>query len=300
MKSVKEFVRRAWGYILRFFGIMGEDQITVYAAQSAFFLIVSSVPFAILLIGIARYVIDVDWLLGLISRHVGGEAGSILSSIVAEVVEKTGASLFSVIWSASRGVYSVTRGISVAYGVRLRENFIFDILRSLIYTLVFIMMIILSLVALVFAETIFRAARPYLPLPALVPMLFKKLAPVILTVLLTLFFALIYNTVSRKGRSFSHSQYKGLSGTLPRGFAAQLPGAVFASLGWVLFSYFFALYLRYFPGVSYLYGSLATLMILMLWVYSCMLILMIGAEINKVVFRKWGSRKRRKKQTGEG
>ncbi|MBS5724524.1 MAG: YihY/virulence factor BrkB family protein, partial [Clostridiales bacterium] len=70
-------------------------------------------------------------------------------------------------------------------------------------------------------------------------------------------------------------------------------GAIFAALGWVLFSYFYSLYIQYFPSASYLYGSLAAIVFLMLWLYICMMILIYGAEINKYIFRKWSARKQR-------
>jgi len=292
MKKKPGIFRRMGTAISRFFQILGEDQITVYAAQAAFFIIVSAIPFIILLIGLGRYLIDIPWLLNLISKHIGGTVGNALTIVVKEVVEKTGAPLMSitvitVMWSASQGVYSVTRGVAVAYGVHLRENFILDIIRSFLYTLVFILIIITTLVALVFARTIIAAAGEFYPLVTLIWRMVYNFAPVILTLFMTLFFAVVFNTVSRTGRSFSRAEYKHLSGKLPRGLLAQLPGATFAALGWVLFSYFFSLYVRFFPGFSYIYGSLTTIMLLMLWIYFCMFIFLLGAEINKMVFNKW-------------
>ncbi len=299
MKKLGGFLKKLILTISNFFQKLGDDQITVYAAQSAFFIIVSAVPFSILLIGIARYIIDIDWLLSVISTHVEGIIGNVLTSLVSEVVSNTGASLVSItlvaiMWSASRGVFSVTRGIAGAYGVHLRENFLFDILRAFIHTLVFISMIIFTLVALVFADTIVDLARIRFPTISFIFNVINRCAPVILQILLTLFFSFIFETVSRKGRSFSKAEYKHLSGKVPRGYLAQLPGAGFAALGWILFSYGFALYLKYFPEASYIYGSLATLMLLMLWIYSCMFILMLGAEVNMLVFNKWNIGKRHK------
>lgn len=299
MKKIGRFFKNIFLGICRFFELIGEHQITVYAAQAAFFMILSAVPLIILIIGIARYVVNMDWLLNIIDYKIEGELGDILASIVKEVINKTGASLVSftaiaALWSASRGIFAVTRGISGAYGVHIKENFILDIIRSFIYTFVFIFLIVIMLLLLVFAESIIRVARAQLPLLAVVLNVITDSAPAILAVVLTLFFSFIFNTVSRKGRSFSRVGYKELSGKLPRGFFAQLPGAAFAALGWVLFSYFFSLYVRYFPGVSYLYGSLTTLMILMLWIYFCMFILMLGAELNMAVFTRWNIGKRRK------
>ncbi|MBQ8915257.1 MAG: YihY/virulence factor BrkB family protein [Clostridia bacterium] len=300
MKKIGKLFKKLFYRIALFFELIAQHQITVYAAQAAYFIIVAIVPIAILTIGVARYIIDIDWLLNVIDSRLEGPVGDFLINIVKEVVENTGISLVSInvlatLWSASRGVFAVTRGICGAYGVVIRENFLLDILRSFIHTLAFIVIIVLTLIAMVFADTIAHAASSHLPLVALIIRIIEKGAPLILTVLLTLFFSVLYNTVSRKGRSFSRAEYKGLSGKLPRGFLAQIPGAAFSALGWVLFSYFFSLYMKYFPDASYLYGSLTTIMLFMLWIYFCMFILMLGAEMNMAVFMRWDIGGRRKR-----
>ena len=62
----------------------------------------------------------------------------------------------------------------------------------------------------------------------------------------------------------------------------QLPGALFSSLGWMGFSLAFSLYFSYAGGsnYSYMYGSLAAIVLLLLWLYFCICILFLGAEIN--------------------
>ena len=52
----------------------------------------------------------------------------------------------------------------------------------------------------------------------------------------------------------------------------------------MLYSYFYSLYIVYFPNASYIYGSLAAVILFMLWVYFCMIIFLVGAEINKIGF----------------
>ena len=59
------------------------------------------------------------------------------------------------------------------------------------------------------------------------------------------------------------------------------PGAVFTSVAWAVFSYVFSIYLEYASNMSVLYGSLTTLVVVMLWLYFCMYLLFIGAEINQ-------------------
>ncbi len=280
--------------IMEIFG----DQVNVYAAQASFFIIISVIPFIILLLSLAKYVIDVDWVVGWIESQISGDIGNLLQSVLAEVTEKAGISLVSItaistLWSSSRGVNAVIRGIWSAYGIRINENFLFDILRSLFYTLSFILTLLGSLVALVFADSIRDFCEGRYPIATIIFDIIIQCSAIVFIIVLTLFFALIYNTASKKGKRLSKDAYMGLSDKLPRGYLAQMPGAIFAALGWVLFSYFYSLYIRYFPSASYLYGSLAAIVFLMLWLYICMMILIYGAEINKYVFRKWSGRKQK-------
>ena len=64
----------------------------------------------------------------------------------------------------------------------------------------------------------------------------------------------------------------------------QLPGAVCATAGWMGFSLAFSLYFSRIVGknYSYMYGSLAAIVLLLLWLYACMCILFFGAEINYI------------------
>ncbi len=53
-----------------------------------------------------------------------------------------------------------------------------------------------------------------------------------------------------------------------------------SSVAWSLFSLAFSIYIDLTPGTVNMYGSLTTLVLIMLWLYFCMWILLIGAEIN--------------------
>ena len=66
----------------------------------------------------------------------------------------------------------------------------------------------------------------------------------------------------------------------------QIPGAVFASVGWIAVSYFFSIYVDIFKNFSVIYGSLATIILIMMWLYAIIYIILLGAEIN-VLFSKF-------------
>jgi membrane protein len=62
-----------------------------------------------------------------------------------------------------------------------------------------------------------------------------------------------------------------------------LPGTLFAVTAFIVASYVFALYIRYAPSYSAIYGSLGAFIILMLWLYLMALIIYLGSEINSEV-----------------
>lgn len=55
---------------------------------------------------------------------------------------------------------------------------------------------------------------------------------------------------------------------------------LFATIGWVLFSVIYAYYIANFSNYTVIYGALGAFTLFMLWIYFCILILLIGAEIN--------------------
>lgn len=268
--------------------IIFNDNITLYSAQACYYIMISTIPFIILLLSLAKYVVDVESVVAFIQARIAGQLGDILQNLLNEVVGKAGISLVSLtavsaIWASSRGVHSVLRGVTEVYGIRFRENFLFDIGRSLIYTFCFILIIIGSLVALVFGRSIAIALKDTVPLVYIVFDVVDTYSSIALYIVFTLFFALIYNTSSRKGARVSKNEYRVISEDVPRGFLAQIPGAMFSAAGWLLFSYLFSLYIAYFPNISYIYGSIAAVVVLMLWLYACMIILLLGAEVNKFI-----------------
>ena len=268
--------------------IIVNDNITLYSAQACYYIMISTIPFIILLLSLAKYIIDVDTAIAFIQSRIDGQLGNIIVNLMNEVVGKAGISLVSLtavsaVWASSRGVNSVMRGVTEVYGVRVRENFLFDIARSLVYTVCFILIIIGALVALVFGRSIAIALRESVPLVFAVFEIVDTYSTILLFVLFTLFFALIYNTSSKKGCRTKKAEHRVVSEHIPCGFLEQIPGALFSAAGWLLFSYLFSLYIGYFPNLSYIYGSIAAVVVLMLWLYACMIILLFGAEINKFI-----------------
>ncbi len=270
---------------------MFEDRVTVYAAQASFFFVISSIPFIMLLISLSGFLIP-DGAYSLMVSFGGNlppNIGRFYMDVLAELYERPPINLISLsaitaFWMASRALYSIRGGIATIYKSHPSNSFIRDVVMSIVYTIAFLVMMILTIALILFGKLLHNAAVSAFPkFKTVIDSVIAFRAPVIF-VFIAIFFWILYFAANRRG------DYIG------KKFIYHLPGAVFAAAGWILFSYIYSLYAIYSRGASYLYGSLTALILLMFWMYICMIILLIGAEINK----SFAHRRKRKKAAESG
>jgi membrane protein len=61
---------------------------------------------------------------------------------------------------------------------------------------------------------------------------------------------------------------------------ATLPGAIFATIGWALFTYLFRLYVTNFASYNKTYGTIGAVIVLLTWMYWTSVMILIGGELN--------------------
>lgn len=250
-----------------------DDSISAFACQAAFFIILSIFPFLMFLLTLINYLpFSVDEL-GLLTNDIIPESiVTLLQTILNELIQKSSGTLLSVsviaaLWSASSGTVALLKGLNAVY--RHKETRNYFLLRgiSAFYTLVFAILLILMLVLLVFGNQLYNFIMIELPIFRNLAMMVLNLRSLFTMAVLTLFFLMVYLILpNRKSNIFR-----------------ELPGAIISAGGWLLFSYLFSYYIDNMGNYSYTYGSLAAIAISMLWLYFCMFILFIGAEINMIL-----------------
>lgn len=246
------------------------DKISAFSAQAAFFLIMSIVPFLSLLLTLIKYLpISETMLKDTVIQVTPVPFEPLVSSILEELFVKSNGAIISVsvliaVWSAAKGVLAILRGLQAVYHVEEKRNYFVLRFISAIYTIIFVTAIILTLLLLVFSNQIYYALKKDFPMAADFISIFIKQKFILSMGLLTLFFLFVYKLVRKANASFIN----------------MIPGAIISAVSWVLFSYAFSVYIDKFSDFSYTYGSLTTIVLLMLWVYFCMYLLFIGAEIN--------------------
>ena len=257
------------------------DEITVYAAQASFFIVLSSVPFIILLLTVLQFVPAVQQsdLLYLLSRLLPIEVQPLVYTIIGEIYSKSSAALLSVssivtLWSAARGIQGIERGLNRITGCPRRRT---SRLITSGYTIVFMAVCVMSLALLVFGTVLQNLALRFLPFLRFLSPYLISLRSILSLIILAVFFTGLYTFLP-----YEKMRLK-----------SQLPGAVFSTVCWILFSFAFSLYFKYFSRFSTMYGSLASVAVLMLWLYFCICILFMGAEINFHLSRMEHFRKNR-------
>ena len=250
-----------------------DDSISAFASQAAFFTILAIFPFLMFLLTLLNYLpFSIDDL-GLLTNNIIPESITmLLQTILNELIQKSSGTLLSVsviaaLWSASNGIVALSKGLNAVYHHKETRNYF--ILRgiSAFYTLVFAILLILMLVLLVFGNQLYEFIMIQLPIFRNLAMMVLNLRSLFTMAILTLFFLMVYLVLPNRKSSFFR----------------ELPGAIISAGGWLLFSYLFSYYIDNMGNYSYTYGSLAAIAISMLWLYFCMFILFIGAEINMIL-----------------
>ena len=253
---------------------MAKDRVGIYTAQASFFIILSIFPFLLLFLNIIGMTsISSDSIINFLNTYAPGTIRPLLIQIIEELythVSGTAISLTAIaaICSASKGVLSVMFGLYEISKIHQNRNYFISRFISMLYTLLFMISIIITMVLLVFGNSIFKFLISLLPILKEISILTLVLRYLVSFIVLSVFFIIIYKVANFKLTTIRKT----------------VPGAMFSSLGWMVFSYVFSIYIDNFSNMSYMYGSLTAVIILMLWIYFCIYILFIGAEINKKLY----------------
>lgn len=261
------------GLLGRMIGLLRRVQkmgIPGHAANAGYFIVLSVFPALVLILSILRYTsLDAGDLLNLLEGFLpaalmDGAENLIVSTYAHTSTAMVGLSAVGALWSASRGVYALHRGLNVIYGVTENRGYWHTRAISALYTFLFVLVLLLTLVLNVFGEAILDALQERIGgfLSEMIDLRF-----VLLLFLQTGLFTAMFMALPNKKNDFGSS----------------LPGAVLASLGWLVFSRLFSVYVERFAGYTNVYGSVYAVALGMLWLYCCLSILFYGGALNKLL-----------------
>ena len=268
---------RRWGLFLRRLQReIGYDDCMGMAAQIAYFMLLSLFPFLLFLLSLLSYlpVLQPDQVLQSMSETLPPAAYDMVADTVRAVLSQRqggllGIGLLAALWSGSMGVGALITTINRAYNIHPRRNIAYQKLLAILLTLVLSAFVIASTVLVLSGPQISHKIFQAIGLAGEGETVWTHLrVPVILLLDLAAFSLLYYVAPEAKQR-----------------FVWILPGAVTATVLWFGASSLFRLFVRNFGNYNVTYGSIAAVIILLVWLWLSGFIFLLGAEINALMRR---------------
>lgn len=252
-------------------GMISQRRVMTYAAAADYHLVIAIPPATMLLISLIRYLpVTEEELLQFFSDTTPKGIYSFIENIISSVFNSnetvTVVSAVLMLISASGAMRSLMKGIYEVYGAKRKEPFLIFAGRAVIYTVLLLAMIIVSLIVLVYGAQVLEYMRGKVEDQSFIDNLITILKDTryILWGIILIFVFMIF--------------YRCLPAEKPK-FLSQFPGALFCSVSWGIFSWGYSIYANV-SGKYGAYGILGTLMVIMMWMYYCLMFFLIGGCIN--------------------
>lgn len=265
-----------------------EDRGTLTGAGMAFYWFLAVFPAMVALVGLLGLVnasgAAIDSITKAVRSALPGQAADVLVQAVSRSNTQSGGTslvatfvgLALAIWSASAGMVGLQMGLDVAYDVETDRKFA---KKRLVAIELLLAMLVLGGVAtalIVFGAPLGNSLRDNLPFGSAFVLLWTLVRWAGGLAALIVLFATIYYVAPNRGA--------------PR-WVWVSPGGLLAAGIWLVASLGFSFYVSSFGKYAQTYGSLAGVVVLLLWLYLTALAVVLGGELNAELERQSAARK---------
>ncbi len=256
-----------------------KDNIGAYAAQTAFFIMMSLVPLMMFFITLVQYTpiseaMLLQWVHQYLPNYIEPFIITVLDEVFSESVGILSTTAVVAIWSASKGLHYLSNGLDEVNEIQEKRNWFVLRIKAVFYTFIFLVSIVIFLVLIIFGRSLEDVLIQYFPVIGKVVSRILDFRILIITPIMIITVMMAFHSLPDRKALVNHKI----------NFHNQLPGAVLCTVVWYLFSIGVSIYVGYFNGFS-MYGSLATIVLTMFWIYFCMYILLLCAEINEFYYQ---------------
>ena len=272
---------------------MSQRGISTCASSVAFFFFLSLIPLVIVLSTVLPLLgFEEQMMVRAVTAVTPDMVDGLVTRILHEAYNAGGrvlpTSLLMLLWASAAGMLALIRGLNIVYGAEERRNFLVLTLLSIFYTVMLLVLFISMMYFAVFTRSIREFLYNIISEKDAAYYGVEQLRYRIVFLLSVVIFMLMY-------RFFPAGK---------RYFMAQLPGALFTSLGFLVFSWLFSIYMSGANRYTLFYGSLTATAIFLFWLYCCFYIFLVGAYINQYfeeslrMLHQWLRERSRKKKEG--
>lgn len=246
------------------------------SAQLAYFFLLSLFPFLLFLVTLLGYLpIDGNFVIDILSTYLPADVVQMIDTNLTQLVNNRSGRLLSIsiigtIWSASNGINAITKSFNKAYEVEEERSFIFSRIIAIGLTLGMILVIAIALLLPVFGKiigeqffSIFNLTEDFLKA-------WNMFRWVTSSIIFFIVFFVLYKIAPHTKVKARHAVW----------------GTLFATVAWQITSLGFSFYVNTLGNYSVTYGSLGTIIVLMIWLYLSGIIITTGGVLNAFI-RNW-------------
>ncbi|WP_217581766.1 YihY/virulence factor BrkB family protein [Lysinibacillus sp. GbtcB16] len=265
------------GFVQDLIGRLKRVEISALSAQLAYFFLLSFFPLLIFLVTLLPYLnLQTTQVYSFLVNVLPDEVYKLIENTLNEILTNRNSSLLSIgvlgtIWSASKGINALIRALNKAYDTEGRAG-ILDRGLSLVFTVALVIVIAVALLLPVFGQQIGHFLFSIVGIEEQFESVWHNLRwsipPILIFIVLMGIYWFVPNTSPRLK------------------ILGVWPGAMFATLAWLVVTYAFSFYINNFANYSATYGSIGGVIILMLWLYFTGIILIFGGVLNATMQKR--------------
>ena len=267
-------LKNLFQYLQKLQNRIKKHQIAAYSGQMAYFFMLSIFPLLIFVFTIiSKLNLNFDFAYEALQSFLPPNISSLITNFIENTIYVEGNAVLSIsgivtLYSASRAVSALQRAINTAYGIEQKGNFFLNKLSGMMFTLMFVALIVVSVTIPNVGSRIaawmtdffdFTIEEQWITM-------FYWIRNLILPAVYILVFGSIYTVLPNKKMHLEET-YK---------------GSIFAITGSLATNWIFSTVVVKLTDYSILYGSLSAIIAFMIWLYALGTIIMIGAEINAI------------------
>lgn len=271
-------MKKIFDYINEINQKMKIHQTSAFAGQMAYFFVLSFFPLLIFLISIvSKLNINYEYIVEGLQEFLPSNISVLITDFISQTITLKGTVVLSVsglttLYSASRAVNALQRVVNTSYEVTETRNILFVKLIGMFYTLMFTVIIVLSLIIPTLAKNITLSVAEFMSMEVDTEFVvwLEMLRNILLFSCVIIVIVTIYAFLPNKKMHLKEI----------------IPGTLFALSGSFATNMIFSKIVVQLTDYSILYGSLSAMIAFMVWVYFLALIIIIGAEINALYFTR--------------
>ena len=262
-------MERIKGYLKKLFKVLKKPEMAILPSNIAFNIILAIIPLLTIVVLIASYFdISIDLVGNLVSSVMPKQVSNIIIEVISGKGFDRSIGFFNIIAFivASNGTYAIINTSNTLYHIHERD-YLKDRISSIILLFIVIILFVFLLIVPIFGDNIIKLmsnARLLSSYADDAMIIFNIIKWPITLLIIYLNIKLIYTIAPSKNIRSEETTY----------------GAAFTTFCWILATLIFKFYLNHFARYDIIYGNLASIIIMMVWMYFLSYIFVLGMAIN--------------------